>query len=327
MKMLRVLIDMLFFCGISGQILVGYQRDSHNCVLDGGYEWCDSLQRCIRQWDTPCDETDGINPVDPVSTDCHSRRSCPSPIPCPEPYMPEFNMNNCKISTSIDSCGCTTGCPHYDCRNVGCESDLDCRHDEFCRPNDLRSQIPIVNGRRLQLPSSECVGKVGINETCGGMVSPQYQTRCLDGLECVNVHGQMIADAPGVCKEPCSRGVNRNENGECISKVDFTIPNNCLVYYDGCNNCKVRNGRAEMCTKMYCFVKNHPYCMTFHKNELEVGDLCYRFCEDGSQSVIDLRDNCPKNTECISTLNENSVSMIYYDSCDDRFWTCELVGH
>lgn len=305
-----MLINMFFFSGISGQILVGSQRDDHNCVLDGGYEWCESLQQCIRQWETPCVKT----------SDCSL--PCPPEPPCPMPYLP--NMNECNMIADTDSCGCTTSCPHFDCRNIDCETDLDCRHDEFCRPRQLR--IPMVNGRRNQVSSSECVSMSGINETCGGYTPPEFESRCLTGLECVNTR-PMIADAPGICKEPCPRGVNRDENGNCISQVDITIPNNCMTWYDGCNTCQVRNGRADICTLMYCFVQNEPYCMNFHKNELGVNDICYRFCEDGSQSFINLRDNCPENTECRSTFNENSVSMISYDSCGSRSWTCQSVGH
>jgi hypothetical protein len=348
MKVFKLLVDLLFITTVAGQytdgpVLVGGTRDDHGCVLDGGFQWCDFTQSCARPWETPCVETLGVpprpypsppprplpptppppHPVDPI--DCQYRR-CPPPMPCPMPYMPEFNMNNCKLNNNVDECGCQTSCPSYDCRNVGCESDLDCHHDEFCRPTGLRSQIPMVNGRRLQLPSYECVPKVGINETCGGMVPPQYQTRCLDGLECVNVLGPMIADAPGECKEPCNNEEVRNQFGECIIQKS-TIPDNCLTFYDGCNTCQVRDGRADICTLMYCFQQGESYCMHFSTDELRVGEICYRFCEDGSQESINRRDGCPVNTECKSVFNENSVSMISYDTCGSRAMVCQAIGH
>ena len=66
-------------------------------------------------------------------------------------------------------------------------------------------RLPMANGRRgVQGSLSECVDKVGVNETCGGYTPPEYQTRCLDNLECVNTRGPMIADAPGQCKKPCT---------------------------------------------------------------------------------------------------------------------------
>ena len=32
-------------------IVPGSQQDSHNCVSDGGYQWCESTQTCIRPWE------------------------------------------------------------------------------------------------------------------------------------------------------------------------------------------------------------------------------------------------------------------------------------
>ena len=61
--------------------------------------------------------------------------------------------------------------------------------------------------------------------------------------------------------------------------------------------------------------------------QLKVGDICYRFCEDNSQSYIDNKGGCPDITKCTSTFNKNSVSMIAYDSCDDRAWTCQKPYH
>jgi len=321
MKMFKLLVDMLFISNVGAQMLVGGTRDDHGCVMDGGYTWCEELNSCIRPWETECNTLVVTEPgpvIDQPSV-CHE---CPPPMPCPMPYIPEFNMNNCKFNNNVDECGCQTSCPSYDCRNVGCQTDSDCHSNEFCRPTGYRSDIPMVGGRRLQLPSSECVEKVGINETCGGYTPPQYQTRCMDGLECVQTMGPMIADAPGQCREPCNGGEQRNQYGDCIVQNIPTIPNNCVTWNDGCNTCQVRNGRADICTLMYCFRQAEPYCMHFSTDELRIGEICYRFCEDGSQEFINRRDDCPPNTVCKS--NDNEIS---YDSCGSRAMTCQTTGH
>ena len=59
------------------------------------------------------------------------------------------------------------------------------------------------------------------------------------------------------------------------------------------------------------------------KQNFKIGDICYRFCEDNSQTNIDQKNSCPSGSKCKSTFNQNSVSMIAYDSCDDRAWTCQ----
>jgi len=108
---------------------------------------------------------------------------------------------------------------------------------------------------------------------------------------------------------------------------DIKIPDNCATWYDGCNTCQVRDGKAEICTLMYCFTQNKPQCMNFYSNTLNLNDICYRFCEDNSEKFIDKKDLCPGNSQCISSFNKNSVSMIAYDSCNDRAWTCQNIDH
>ena len=325
MSLFKTLINIIFITEISSQQTyrppsVGSQRDDHNCMLDGGYQWCDTTQSCIRPWETICGTIDKQNSN---TNDCN--KLCPPPIPCPMPYMPNINMDNCRISTEADSCGCIIGCPHYDCSSNNCNSDSDCHIHQFCR----QIRTPIMNGRRNQELLSECVDKVGINKTCGGMVQPEFQTRCLDGLECVNTMGPMIADAPGQCKEPCNHNEIRNDNGVCIIQ-ESRIPENCATWYDGCNTCQVRNGVAEICTMMYCFTNNPTRCITYYRdntpNNLLLGDKCYRFCEYGLEEPINRKNDCPTNSVCRPTFNESSVSMISYDSCYDRAWTCQIEG-
>jgi len=317
MNLFRTLISMLFVTNTYSQMLIGSEQDEHGCVTDGGYMFCDTINRCYRPWEESCPPHDSLEECSP----------CPPPMPCPMPAIPEFNMDGCRMNNHIDECECQTACPSYDCQNTGCSTDNDCHYNQFCRVTGL--QIPMVNGRRLQLPSSECVDKVGINETCGGYTPPQYQTRCMDGLECVQTMGHMIADAPGQCREPCDHNERRDDYGNCISYETPAIPDNCATWNDGCNTCQVRGGRAEICTLMYCFRQAEPYCMNYHiqKNTLNMGEVCYRFCEDGSQESVNRRSDCPSETECVSTYNKNSVSMISFDSCYDRAYTCQTTGH
>lgn len=46
------------------------------------------------------------------------------------------------------------------------------------------------------------------------------------------------------------------------------IPSACVTWYDGCNTCSVRNGQANICTRMACFVKERAYCTSFEFSEL-----------------------------------------------------------
>ena len=323
------LIKLSIFTGLSlfsnGQ-LMGAQKDpsGNGCSLDGGYSWCKYLNECIRPWETECIAAKPVYPlitdID-LTVDCTSRRVCPPAPPCPMPYMGDINMDSCRLITNTDECGCFISCPSYDCTNQGdCNQDTDCNSDQFCR--DMGYQPYLLGGRRLQ--PRECIDKSGEGESCGGYTLPQYQSRCMDGLECANTMGPMIADAPGTCAEPCHRNETRDDYGKCIGK----IPSDCASWYDGCNTCSVNKGKVDACTLMYCFSPSESKCTSYYKKKtLNIGDVCYRFCEDNSQEHIDRKKECPTNTQCISNFNKNSVSMIAYDSCDDRAWTCSLPIH
>ena len=305
------MIFMSLFTIVNSQ-LPGSQIDlsGHGCVIDGGYQWCADLQTCIRPWETECNSL----------RDCSEE--CPPSIPCPMPELFGNDMSRCKLNQNLDNCGCQLSCPSYDCSVISCNTDGDCYENQFCR--HIYTDMPMVGGRR-GLQNSECVDKVGINQTCGGYVMPSMENRCLDELECVNTMGPMIADAPGKCKERCNSNENRDEYGNCIPQQTI-IPSNCATYYDGCNTCQVRNGEAEICTLMYCFTTNTPYCMSYHiqYKSLQVGDICYRFCEDGSQENINRRNDCPVNTICSNALQNSEIT---FDSCNKDIWICESNSH
>lgn len=39
--------------------------------------------------------------------------------------------------------------------------------------------------------------------------------------------------------------------------IDLT---NCISYFDGCNNCSVKDGKPDACTLMYCETPSTPKC-------------------------------------------------------------------
>ena len=36
------------------QGLIGGQRDEHGCLTPAGYSWCESKQKCLRNWEELC---------------------------------------------------------------------------------------------------------------------------------------------------------------------------------------------------------------------------------------------------------------------------------
>ncbi len=353
--MLRMIkIGFIYFAGITksqSDIIPlrppGSQTDEHNCVLDGGYQWCESSQRCERPWETPCMEQ--VGEVDFCSKsniqtcrmacqepECQSSQCalrvgnccdytcisqeetvnvcpdrCPPPAPCPMPAV----APTCRlIEPTVDHCGCSSGCPTIDCSRVQ--------------------------------------NTVGEGESCGGYMPYGMSGVCNQDLECVYRMGPLIADAPGTCEQVCNTvrdswgncviegcnhwydGCNSCEMDEnrliCTEKMcsvkkdayclDDTneVPRNCITWYDGCNTCSVNDGNIGGCTMMYCFTTNEPYCQAFTSGELRYGEICYRFCEDGSQNSISRVDDCPTGSVCLDT----NPSMISFDNCGENVKRC-----
>lgn len=39
----------------NGSMMVGGDKDEHGCIGSAGYTWCETKQKCIRQWEEPCE--------------------------------------------------------------------------------------------------------------------------------------------------------------------------------------------------------------------------------------------------------------------------------
>ena len=274
----------------------GSQLDIHGCVSDGGYSWCESTQECIRQWITPCQDkyTDcndclqrqrnGENIACPISCDNIMIQNpcslgCPPPVPCPAPG-PNCNY----IPPLVDNCGCTNGCGSMN-----------------CHPIDI-------------IPSEIFSGE---NEVCGGYMPANMVHRCLPGLECVNVMGPMIVDAPGKCKRLCLKdSLQRDQYGNCVEA-------NCRSWFDGCNNCLVGENGQLGCSERFCQNPTTAHCNDNVQTQLKLNDICYQFCEDNSQPFINKRNFCPTGSTCSST----QLSEISFDNCADRTLRCVQSGH
>lgn len=291
----------------------GSQTDDHNCVLDGGYTWCESTQKCHREWEEECPQE--------VLSSFHDSEFCP-----------HSNIQMCRMSCDTplcenDECAVRVG----DCCSYTCE--INTESCEVCPPNPPCPEAPSSCEYTPPIPDNcGCINSCGIidcsnsisieGETCGGYMPRGMSRNCIDGLECIQNSGIMIPDSPGTCQKPCE--TIRDTHGNCVSNKVTNIPWNCLTWYDGCNTCSVNNGNIGGCTMMMCFTTTEPYCMTYTMGELQVGDICQRFCEDGSQTSISRINDCPKNTQCIP-YNPNTIS---FDTCSINAMLClPINGH
>ena len=84
-KLLLSILSKILLSGTNNNILpepIGDSIDSHNCLISGGYTYCESTRNCIRQWVTPC--PDNYDNCD----DCITKQRTGMNIACPE----ECNM-------------------------------------------------------------------------------------------------------------------------------------------------------------------------------------------------------------------------------------------
>jgi hypothetical protein len=225
-KMLgNVMVSMLqMFAITNGQTLIGATNDEHGCVTDGGYQWCESLNECVRPWMTPC----------------------PTNLPIVDPGF------GVPVNPPIAIDPLPSSCLSNPCQNGGvCQSQ---QSGYTCLCNS---------------------GFTGVN--CDTIVSPP---------------------AP-------------------VVSPPATIPYGCATWFDGCNHCMVSNGQLAACTRMMCFTQRPAECLSY--NRLNVGDVCYRFCEDGSEQTVNARDKCPSGSQCVQ---QNSQNTLGFDSCGSSAWVC-----
>ena len=401
--MMKIITALLTIPTLSNaQMLAGSQRDDHGCVTDGGYQWCETTQSCVRPWMTHCESLTISQPIqqapDPTAVQqpvqppialppsiqttqlCNNspiqlcrmlcqEPTCPSgqcalrtsnccdfkcvsdtslsvpspplppsvpmpppPSPVPMPTLPHPVQNNIpsNCATWFDGCNTcsiengrigactmmmcftqgTPECRSYHVINNNCVTDTDCDSEHFCRPT-----LNVLDSPKT------CVRYSQRDETCGGMTMANHQNRCHPTLECVNTMGPMIADAPGRCLEHCLTNQHRDLYGNCIDL-------NCREWYDGCNTCQIGESGQLACTEKYCRTPSNHHCISTiethgSSNELNVGDVCYRFCEDGSESTISMRDHCPTGSTCSYT----NPSQMSFDTCGNRANRCIAVGH
>ena len=244
-----------------------------------------------------CDYTDG----DPCSI------GCPPMIPCPAP--PSLPEQRCEyIPAPQDNCGCTVGCGTMRCSpfmppstppppptvpppSTPPSTPSISLEGEICGGYVPQSMIHICS------PGLECVYTMGpMIADAPGTCLPECLTVRDEWGNCVDDNCQQWYDGCNTCdvdnnglsKElvSCTEQVcfQNSYSAECMRTIDDDendddvndIPNNCATWFDGCNTCSVTNGEVTICTMMYCYTQNDPYCMSITTEPLQENDICYR---------------------------------------------------
>jgi hypothetical protein len=75
---------------------------------------------------------------------------------------------------------------------------------------------------------------------------------------------ECFAQAVGVKYEGACKNLENKTTNSTISK-------NCTSWYDGCNNCIVKGGEIQGCTKRACVHQGTPKCLEFADTETNTG--------------------------------------------------------
>lgn len=129
---------------VSGQNVGG--KLDHNCVLDGGYTWCEASNNCVRIWETPC--ADNYSDCE----DCLMKQSSGMNIACPnscdmvaiDPIPPHVID-----PVPVNECG-DVMCDMY-CVNGFVTNDNGC---QICECNDVTP--PPISGTDCSISQPTC---------------------------------------------------------------------------------------------------------------------------------------------------------------------------
>ena len=130
--------------------------------------------------------------------------------------------------------------------------------------------------------NGECATPVeASSQTCKKDHRSKLTAACDSDLikKCVKNNLQDCSDVPTASTQSCkSTAIKQflNTKPECYTKVTTqcraflstvdvkpVIPENCVSWYDGCNDYKVKDGKADNCTQKICFTKELAFCKQF----------------------------------------------------------------
>lgn len=99
------------------EIIVGGDKDEHGCIGSAGYTWCQIKQKCLREWEEPCEDEDKI-----IEKQCVNDDDCIVFGKTGDCYCGCFNKNYQWESGGKCFCAAPTSCK---CVNGKCEGVFD----------------------------------------------------------------------------------------------------------------------------------------------------------------------------------------------------------
>jgi hypothetical protein len=92
-----------------------------------------------------------------------------------------------------------------------------------------------------------------------------YNIACPTDCDLVEIEPPIVACPEVMCMMYCEYGNMIDGNGcqICQCNEASPIPNECILWYDGCNTCMVQNKLLSGCTRLMCFTTDNSRCMRY----------------------------------------------------------------
>jgi len=197
----------------------------------------------------------------------------------------------------------------------GCKVYYDGCNTCFCNEDGtFRACTELACLKYNQPKCTECRGNLQWNNC----TSPCFIT--CNNVTCVEE--KINHDCVSRCECPLSYPIYDINNGTCVGDGFCTIktycPNNCFVYFDGCNDCTCYDNGTNICTHRPC-----AYTQTITtarclqcKNNLEW--ICGAECKNTCANVTEPCDYCIPKCGC-----PNATSILKDDTCVKCKCQCE----
>jgi hypothetical protein len=236
---------------------------------------------------------------------CAATRACVRlwETPCKD------NYDSCADCLASQRQGINIACPRT------CDVDPTATACVCPPPPPCPLSVPSTGCRAVAPPTDDCGCAIGCpalrcseGALCGGFAGGV----CESPFVCVATMGPLVADAPGRCVAPCATA--RDAYGNCIAP-------GCKVWFDGCNTCRTL-GEGTACTERACAAPttDSARCLDDHDKPAAAGEVCHRFCEDGSAPPV--HADCADGLACVAPAG------VGFDSCGERASRCVAVdGH
>lgn len=248
-----------------GPMMLGGNQDDNGCILDAGYEWCESKGYCLRSWEEDCPNGNG--------EDVQA---------CPEGCTTWFDgCNTCTCNGVGQVGGCTRmfcsepetpQCYGFDEEAMyeNNPSTSDTSDTEVTEENKPTSSLEGSNAccKAMTVDCMACANDMSNEEYCGqypdtvgcdAYTPPAWETQLQQQAQLAEQQAQQQGGLNG---QPGTGSQGGFSDG--VQPQQQACPPGCTSWFDGCNTCTCDGeGQVGGCTMMMCFQSETPQCYAY----------------------------------------------------------------